>query len=162
MPSRSIETRLPGARWFHQVPSGVMRIGVLTGVYFSMVMVAAVLLANRAPWLEDFANVRNWVARIAFALALWVPIVVYRGTPRRLFLTGMLAWTLATITYVLLGLFFPNLYTRLRTPGEFFMFGAMVYGIAAIICWLADLVLAAREHHLQHQHSVVTSRRHIL
>lgn len=159
MPSPNVEARFPGARWFHHLRNPILRVGIQTWVYLSMVMVAAVLLANRAPWLENYADVRNWVARIVFGLAMLVPVAVFCKSAGRLLAAGMLGWTLATVTYNGLGLFFESLYTRLRTPGQFFMLGAVVYGVAAVVSWVASLVVGAWSHH--HQQSLAAFRRHI-
>jgi hypothetical protein len=158
MPSPNLEGPLPGERWFHRLPNAVLRIGILTGIYLSTVMLAAVLLANRSTWLENFANIRNWAARIVFALVLLIPILRFMRSAPRLIASGMLGWSLATTTYAGLGFFFGSLSSRLPTPGQFFMLGAMVYGIAAVVSWVASLVLSAREHHL---HAVAAARRHI-
>jgi hypothetical protein len=157
MLSPKIEARLPGQRWFQRLPNAVLRFGVLTGIYLSIVMAAAVLLANRVPALESFANIRNWAARVLFALVMLLPILKFIRSGPRLIAAGMLGWSVATITYLGLGLFFESLFNRLRTPGEFFMLGAMVYAIAAVLSWVTSLVLAAREHHLH----AVAARRHI-
>jgi cation transport ATPase len=158
MPSPNLEGPLPGERWFHRLHNAGLRVGVLTGVYLSIVMVAAVLLANRSPWLENFADIRNWAARIVFALVLLIPILRFMRSAARLIAAGMLGWFLATITYASLGIFFDSLYRRLPTPGQFFMLGAMVYGIAAVVSWVTTLVLSAREHHL---HAIAAARRDI-
>jgi hypothetical protein len=157
MLSPKIEARLPGQRWFHRLPNAVLRIGVLTGIYLSILMIAAVLLANRVPALESFANIRNWAGRIIFALVMLLPILKFIRSGPRLIMAGMLGWSLATITYLGLGLFFESLFNRLRTPSQFFTLGATVYGIAAVVSWVASIVLAAREHHL---HDVAAARRH--
>jgi hypothetical protein len=147
MPSPSLESRLPGQRWFHRLRNPIVRVGVQVGVYLSIVMVAAVLLANRSPWLEGSANIRNWAARILFSLLAALPVLIFCRSARKLFAAGMLAWALATLTYISLGFFFEFLYVRLRTPLPFFMVGAVVYGVAAIVSWVGAMVLSAREHH---------------
>jgi hypothetical protein len=149
MPSPSLESRLPGQRWFQRLRNPIVRVGVQVGVYLSIVMVAAVLLANRSPWLEGYANARNWAARIVFVLVAAIPILVFCRSAKRLFAAGILAWSLATLTYIVLGFIFEFLYVRLRTPGPFFMLGATVYGVAAIVSWVAEMMLAARDHHLK-------------
>jgi hypothetical protein len=147
MPSPNVEARIPGARWFHGLRNPILRIGIQTGFYLSAVMLAAVLLTNRAPWLEGNANLRNWAARAVFAMVMLLPIVTLWRSAGRLLAAGTLGWSLAAITYIGLGLFFSNLYTRLRTPGEFFILGAIVYGVAAVVSWLASLAVNAWSRH---------------
>lgn len=150
-----MEARIPGARWFHRPRNPILRVGILTGIYLSVVMIAAVLLANRASWLGGDANLRNWIARGVFALAMLLPIAVFCKSAGRLVAAGMLGWVIALLTYVSLGFYFEDLYTRLRTPGQFFMLGAVVYGVAAVMSWVGSLVVGARSHH----HAVLTSSR---
>ena len=159
MPSGKETPHLPGERWFHGLRNPVVRTGLLSGVYLIIVMVAAVLLANHAPWLEKYADQRNWASRAAFVLTMLLPIVLFRRSAVRLFVAGILGWFLATLAYLGLGFYFEDLWDRLNiTPAQFFMRGAMVYGVAAVIVWVIDLILATR-HRRRHDDAFAARRR---
>ncbi len=54
--------QLPGMRWFLWLRIASLRTGILTGIYLSCVFVAWLVVANRVPELEPFAELRNLVA----------------------------------------------------------------------------------------------------
>lgn len=138
-------TQLPGAKWFHWVHNLTLRVGVLTGVYLTAVMVVAVLAANRAPFLEEIAEVRNAASYAAFALVMLVPIGCFLRRPLHLFASGILGWFLFSLAYEAMGLFFVNLHARLRYPFNVFILGAIVYGVVAAASWVAVMALEARQ-----------------
>lgn len=146
---------LPGSKWLRHLRNFTMRVGILTGVYLTTVMVAAVLAANRLPFLEPVADVRNWTFRALFALVMVVPIGCFLRHPPQLFASGMVGWTLFTLAYVVMGFFFPNLHARLRTPFNIFMIGAVVYALVAVAAWVVGMAREAR------QQPVIASRRRL-
>ncbi|HEX9760327.1 MAG TPA: hypothetical protein VGA40_05390, partial [Candidatus Acidoferrales bacterium] len=105
-------TRLPGYAWFAWLRNLTLRVGVLTGMYLIVVMVAALLAANRIPLLEPVADLRNWVARIAFGLVMLAPLVPFRRSPARLFASAMVGWLMLTLVYWWMGVPFENLHLR--------------------------------------------------
>jgi len=137
--------QLPGQRWFIWLHNPVLRFGMITGVYLSVVFGAWLVVANRAPWIANFAFIRNTVAEIVFILVMLVPIVRYLLAPPRLFVAGLTAWAILTGTYMVMEQFFQGLESRM---GAFhvFMLGAVVYGCFAVLAWVVSLVLAARYH----------------
>ncbi len=140
-------TALPGIRWFSWLRNPTARVAVLTGVYLSVVMIAWLLLANRVPWLEKYADLRNAIAGAVFALLMLIPIGSFLRSPARLFVSGVMSWLLLSLVYALMGLFFENLHSRLdKTPFHLFVLGAAVYGLAAVVAWVASMLLAARHH----------------
>ncbi len=138
------EHSLPGLAWFAWVRNQTLRIGVLTGVYLGAVMVIAVLSANRAPLLDDFAEIRNWVFRVLFVLIAAIPIGMFRRAPARLFACGVLAWLLLALAYSVTGMFFENLFARLgKTPFHLFMLGVTAYAVVAVAAWVVPMVRSA-------------------
>ncbi len=122
-----------------------LRVGVLVGVYLALVMVVSLVLANRVPALEPMAEIRNAASYAAFALAAMVPVLIFRREPGALFVAGIAAWGLFSLTYVLAGVVFDNLFVRLhKTPLNVFMLGAAVYGLLAVVAWVAGMVGALR------------------
>ena len=149
-------SQLPGAKWLPWLRSLSLRVGVLTGVYLTAVMVAAVLLANRVHFLEHFAHIRNAVCYLAFGLVMLVPIVAFRRQAVQLLVSGMLGWLLFTLAYLAMGVFFSNLHLRLRTPFNVFVLGAAFYGLMACVAWVVSMALEARSQ------SAIASRRRSL
>lgn len=135
--------QLPGSRWFTWLRDATLRIGVLTGVYLSVILLAWLLIANRVPWSANFAELRN-AAAIALALAVMlIPVWRFLRSPARLFIAGLAGWLVLTLTYLVLGLFFQRLHSRMG-PFHWFMLGAVVYAVVAVVAWVVSLVWAAR------------------
>lgn len=139
-------SRVPGAKWFAWIANLTVRLGVLTGVYLSAVAVIALLAANRLPFLEPYAEIRNWVARGAFGLVMFIPVAVYFRAPARLIASASIGWGLFTLSYTLLGIPFDNLHTVLLRPFHAFMLGMSLYGVIAVAAWVASLAMEARSH----------------
>ena len=148
---------LPGSRWFQWVHNFTLRVGVLTGLYLTAVMVVAILVANRLPFVEHFAvanrlpffehfaEIRNWTSRGAFLFFLLIPIACFLRSPLKMFACGMCAWAMLCVNYALMGIFFTNLHLRLgKTPFHLLILGAMAYGVAAVASWVGGMVLALR------------------
>ena len=129
-------------------------LGGIVGVCLAGMAVAWVLVANRAPALERFALERNLIAAIAVGVFLLVPVFGFLRSPARIFLSGIIAWTILSITYSAMGNGFPRLEERL---GAFhlFMLGAAVIGLLATTVWVAQMVLLAR------QQTFITTRRRL-
>lgn len=144
--------QLPGMRWFAWLRNPALHIGVLTGVYLSIVLGAWLVIANRMPWSATFAGPRNLIAGALFLLLMLIPIGRFLRSPARLFASGLAGWALLALTYLVMGFFFERLHSRMG-PFHVFMLGAVVYGVVAVVAWVVSLVLAARHH------PVATSRR---
>lgn len=139
-------TPLPGSRWFQWVRNFTLRVGVLTGLHLTAVMLISVLAATRVGFLEPYADVRNGVAYAAFGFVLLIPIGCFLRAPIKLFAAGICGWAILTVNYALMGLFFVHLHDRLgKTPFHMFILGALVYGVAAVMSWVAGMVLSLRE-----------------
>jgi hypothetical protein len=130
-----------------------LRMGLWIGACLSIIVAVWLVVANRVPGLERFAAERNMTAAVALAALALVPVVRFLREPGRLLISGLLAWTLLSLTYRLASLFFSALGARL---GAFhvFILGAVAYTIAATVAWIATLVWSVRNHHAagSHQH----------
>ncbi|HEX2711732.1 MAG TPA: hypothetical protein VHM88_05845 [Candidatus Acidoferrales bacterium] len=135
--------QLAGQRWSVWLRSSTLRLGAITGMNLSAVLVAWLLVANRVPLSANFADMRNAVAIALAALLMLVPVLRYLRAPARLFIAGLTGWAVLTCTYLIMGMFFERLHTRMG-PFHVFMLGAIVYGLLGVTSWVALLLLAAR------------------
>lgn len=141
---------LPGVTWLGWLKHLPLRVGALTGAYLTAVMAVSLILANRMPFLDGFAAVRNNVCRALFLLVAMVPAVTFLRRPWHLFKSGLTAWLLFSLAYAAAGQIFDSLFTRLRPPFNVFMIGAMFYGLVAVTAWFVRLVTSMRSH-LEHE-----------
>lgn len=138
---------LPGMHSFQRLQYPPLRVGVLVGIFLAVVMVASLLLANRVPALEGWAQVRNTASYAAFALVAALPVWMFRRQPGSLFVAGVVAWGFLSLVYAAMGLQFEHLFMRLRkTPLNVFMLGAVVYGLLAVVMWVAAMIGALRHN----------------
>jgi cyanate permease len=149
------QSSLPGSKWLAWVGNPTRRVGLLTGVYLSTVMIVAVLAANRVPFLEAFADLRNWIFRFAFLAVALVPVLVFRRQPARMFASSVTGWFVFAVMYGVMGWFFENLHVRInQTPFHAFILGAAIYGVLAVALWVGEMVREAR-----HQPAIASRRR---
>jgi hypothetical protein len=137
--------------------------GVYTGALLVVVMLAALVAANRLPALEPYAFERNAASYTLFVLVMMIPVLKFRNRSLPMFLSAMLGWVLFVAAYDIAGMVFHNLFHVLRTPFEALIEGSIVYGVLAVASWVVRMVsLACREpiqprrrrtdHILPHQH----------
>lgn len=121
-------------------------IGVYLGALLNIVMIAALVAANRFPNLEPYALERNAVSYSLFVLLLLVPVVSFLKRPARMFTAGIVAWVLFSAGYNIAGFYFHNLFAVLRTPLEVLIEGGVIYGVAAVLSWVVGMIFQARRH----------------
>jgi hypothetical protein len=152
--------QIPGMRWFLWLRIASMRTGILTGIYLSCVFVAWLEVANRVAGLEPYAELRNLVAGVILIVVLGIPVLRFRRRPGRLFVAGLTAWTLLTITYIAAEIHFTLLESRM---GAFhvFMLGAVSYGFVAVLDWVFLMCVGVRhEHIIQSRQTTASAGRH--
>ena len=153
-------SQLPGMRWFLWLRIASLRTGILTGIYLSCVFVAWLDVANRVAGLEPYAELRNLVAGAILIAVLGIPVLRFRNRPGRLFVAGLTAWTLLTISYVAAEVHFTLLKSRM---GAFhvFVLGAVSYGFVAVLDWVFLMCAGVRhEHIVQSRETPVAASRH--
>lgn len=120
--------------------------GVYLGALLNIVMIAALVAANRFPSLEPYALERNAASYGLFVLFLMIPVVWFLKSPVQMFTAGIVGWVLFVAGYNIAGFFFHNLFNVLRTPFEALIEGAVLYGVAAVLSWVVGMILHARRH----------------
>jgi hypothetical protein len=111
-----------------------------------MVMIGALIVANRLPWLDNRALERNAACYSLFVIFMMIPVCRHLNRPLQMFTAAMIGWVIFVVAYNIAGLFFRNLFQVLRTPFELLVEGAVVYGVFAVGSWVGAMVLHARSH----------------
>jgi hypothetical protein len=121
--------------------------GLYTGALLTMVMIGALVAANRLPGLENRALERNAASYSLFVLFMMIPVCRFLTRPLQMFTSAMIGWVIFVVTYNIAGLFFRNLFTVLRmSPFQALLEGAVVYGVCAVGSWVGAMILHARTH----------------
>jgi hypothetical protein len=157
----AVQPLLPGVRWFLWLRIVPLRTGILTGIYLSIVFVAWLLVANRFPALEPFAEARNIVAGASLVTMLAIPVLRFRRKPGRLFVAGLTAWMLLTMTYLAAEMHFTLLESRMGAL-HVFMLGAVSYGFVAVLDWVLLMCAGVRHQHItqSREHPASVGRHH--
>jgi hypothetical protein len=131
----------------------VIRTGAIEGVLLSMILTAWLLIANRVPFFDRFALLRNAIAVAALFLAGLIPIARFRNSPKDVLPAGAIGLGMACLCYWAWTIYFEGLADRM---GAFriFVLGIVVYTLAAVLLWVASIIRSARHHHqLAMQHA---------
>ncbi len=130
-----------------RVTHPALRTGLYTGALLVVVLLGALVAANRIPALERYALERNAISYTLFVLLMLIPIVRFWNRPIRMFASGMIGWTLFVAAYDVAGMVFQNLFDAVRhTPFMVLTEGAVVYGVCSVISWVGGMVIQARRH----------------
>jgi hypothetical protein len=123
--------------------------GIFTGFLLVVVMLAALVAANRIPALEQYALERNAISYTLFVLLMMAPVCRFRKNSLQMFLSGMLGWVLFVAAYQLAGMEFHDLFQVLRSPFELLIEGTIVYGVLAAASWVVRMISHARREPIQ-------------
>ncbi|HTZ73865.1 MAG TPA: hypothetical protein VMB47_08090 [Candidatus Aquilonibacter sp.] len=123
--------------------------GLYTGAMLVVVMLGALVVANRVPTLEPYAFERNAASYALFVLIMLLPVLRFLNRPVKMFVASMTGWVLLAVGYDFAGLYFHNLFNVLqRTPFEVLIEGAIVYAVLSVAAWVCAMILHARHHPL--------------
>lgn len=148
--------QLPGMRMFLWLRIASVRTGVLTGIYLSCIFVAWLEVANRVAELERFAELRNLIAGAILILLMGIPVLRFRQRPGKLFIAGLTAWTLLTLTYLAAESNFTLLESRMGAL-HVFMLGAISYGFVAVLDWVFLMCAGVRHQHVVHSREITAT-----
>jgi hypothetical protein len=153
--------QFPGVRGVLSLRDSALRAGVLTGIYLSGTFLAWLWIANRMPRLESFAAIRNLCFGAMLVVLMAISVLRFLTQPVKIFVSGITAWTLLSVTYLAMELRFSLLESRL---GAFhvFMLGAICYFFIAVFQWVFQLCVKARKQHFAQigQRAVPAARTH--
>jgi len=118
--------------------------GLYTGSLLIIVMMGALVAANRIPGLERYALERNAASYSLFVLFMLIPVFRFLNRPLLLFCSAMIGWGMFVVAYDIPGLVCHDLFQVLRTPFQALIEGAVIYGVMAVGSWVGAMVLLAR------------------
>ncbi len=137
----------PGLSVARELRNAALYTGVYTGGLLSLVMIGALVAANRIPGLERFAVERNAASYGLFVIFMLIPVARFLSRPFQMYMSAMLGWVIFVVAYDIAGIYFQNLFASLRhTPFVVLIEGAVVYGVFAVGSWVGAMVLHARTH----------------
>jgi hypothetical protein len=140
----------------------VVWTGLCTGALLTVVMLGALVAANRFPSLEPYAFERNAAFGALFVLIMMLPVLRFLNRPKQMFASAMVGWVLLAGAYNLAGFYFRDLFDVLRTPFQALIEGTAVYGVFAGASWVVGMLLHARRHPMtpgrKQSHDVTNSR----
>jgi uncharacterized membrane protein YvlD (DUF360 family) len=143
----SVGVHLPGYGLTRVFRNAAARIGIYSGVALSLGFTTWLFVANRLPAFENLALERNLVAATALGLLALVPVLRFLRLPGHLLASGLIAWTILTLTYLGLCVHFAALSDRYSAP-QVFILGALVYMIFATLSWIGTCLWRARASHI--------------
>jgi len=114
-----------------------------TGVWLSVILIAWVVIANRVPFLEPLAQQRNVIATLLLAFVAAMPVLRFLRSPAELLVSGLLAWSVLTLSYRILSLKF-SLLQYYYSTFHIFVLGAVAYLLFATLSWIGMIVWRAR------------------
>jgi hypothetical protein len=144
-------SKFPGIRWFAFLKDVALRTGIYAGVSLSLIFAGWLLAANRVPALEPLAPERNIIALSLFALLACVPLIRFYRTPNELLVSGLLAWSLLTLTYRILCFKFVLL-VEYYSAFHVFVLGAICYLVFATVSWIGTIVWRVHATSSSHTH----------
>jgi len=129
-----------------------IRVGIYAGVALSAVFSLWVIIANRVPMSATFATERNVIAAILLVVCAGIPVMRFLRSPGELLLSGLLAWGIFTLSYLVLCEIFVLLGENYSSFHVFVM-GAISYLLCSTLSWIGTIVWRVRAtNHSQPHH----------
>jgi hypothetical protein len=124
----------------------VIVTGAFEGVLLSMILTAWLLIANRVPYFDRFASVRNALAVGALFLTGLIPVGRFRNSPKDVLPAGAIGLGMACLCYWAWTIYFEELADRM-SAFQIFVMGIVAYTLAAVLLWVGSMIRSARHHH---------------
>jgi len=141
---------------YHAFRDSSVRIGLVVGAGLCSALTAWVYLANKNAIFDHLSMERNVGAAGIIALLAFLPVLRFFREPGNLLISSLIAWSLFSLTYRTLGIFFSALQDWYSTF-EVFILGAVLYLIAATVSWIGLCIWKARSAHVDPPHHRVGS-----
>jgi len=123
--------------------SAAVRTGVYSGVFLSLIFALWLVIANRVPFLEPLAVIRNFIATSLLLAVASIPVFRFLRSPAEMLLSSVLAWGILTLAYGVLCLDF-SLLDQYYSTTEIFVLGMVVYLLLATLCWIGTIIWRVR------------------
>lgn len=120
-----------------------VRTGVYVGVCLSAVFTAWVVIANRVPFFDQFALLRNLAAVAVLCLLALIPVLRFWGLPGHLLASSLVGWLIFSVSYRLLCMYFVALEGRYSAV-QVFVLGAVPYMLVVTLSWIWTIIRRAR------------------
>jgi hypothetical protein len=144
-----VRTHPSGYRWLTIFGDTAVRTGIYTGACLGFTFSLWITLANRVPFLEQFALERNMAAAVLLGLLAAIPVLCFYRNPGQLLVSSLVGWAILAFFYRLSCAFFGLLSDKYSTL-HIFMLGAVVYLIAATVSWIGTVIWRVREARSPH------------
>jgi drug/metabolite transporter (DMT)-like permease len=125
----------------------IVRTGAAEGVLLSATLTAWLWIANRVPYFDRFASLRNAAAMAALLIAGLIPIAKFRNSPKDVLPAGALGLGMGCLCYWAWTVYFESLADRM-SASRIFVMGIIVYTLVSVILWVVSMIRSARHHHL--------------
>ncbi|MGC1619994.1 MAG: hypothetical protein WA765_16005 [Candidatus Acidiferrum sp.] len=145
----SVRAHMPVYGSFHAFRNASVRTGVYAGVFLSVAFSGWVIVANRVPFLDRFALVRNLAAVAILGLLALIPVLRFWRMPGNLLASSLIAWLIFSLSYRILSMDFPGLEERFSAV-QIFVLGAVVYMLLVTVSWLATIIRRVRASDISH------------
>lgn len=131
----------------HIFRDSAVRIGLVVGVGLSLALSGWVYLASLVPVFDRVSVERNLAAAVLVAALAFIPVLRFFRDPASLLISGLIAWSIFSLTYRTLSIFFWTLRDWYSTF-QVFMIGAVLYLIVTTLSWIGTCIWKARAAHL--------------
>lgn len=145
----SVRAHMPAYGWLYGFRNASVRTGVYVGVFLSAVLSAWVIVANRVPFFDRFALLRNLAAVAVLGLIAMIPLLRFWRMPGNLLASSLVGWALFSLTYRVLCIGFTRLDERISAV-QMFMLGAVVYLLTVTVSWIGTIIRRARASNESH------------
>jgi hypothetical protein len=131
----------------HLFRDSAVRTGVVVGVGLSLALSAWIYLANSLPIFNNISVERNLAAAAIIGCLAFLPVLRFFREPGNLLISSLVAWSIFSLTYRTLSLFYWTLSDWYSTF-QVFIIGGVIYLIAATLSWIGTCIWKARAAHL--------------
>jgi hypothetical protein len=131
----------------HVFRDSAVRVGLTVGAGLSLALYGWIYIAARVPIFDRVSVERNLATAAVIAALAFIPVLRFFRDPASLLISSLIAWSIFSLAYRTLSVFFWTLRDWYSTL-EVFTIGAVLYLIVATLSWLGTCIWKARAAHL--------------